>query len=107
MAAEEEYLKDTLGSILQAEIVELQAGLEKAREEAREAALEFDDGLVHEVSVIFETEEVVFRVNDMYNFEALKDDSCRYFEVPARRRCPTCSATPHCCLGRRRCIRST
>ena len=79
--AEEQYLHDALDNLLANEVTELRAELEKARAAAREAALEIDDDIVREVSVQFETEDVVMRVNEMYNFESLKEDSCRYFEV--------------------------
>ena len=36
---------------------------------------------VAEVAVLFEDEEVVFRVNDGFSFEALSDNVCRYFEL--------------------------
>ena len=79
--AEEQYLHDALDNLLSNEVTELRAELEKARAAAREAALEIDDDIVREVSVQFETEDVVMRVNEMYNFESLKEDACRYFEV--------------------------
>jgi len=79
--AEEQYLHDALDNLLGNEVNELQVEMEKARAAAREAALEIDDDIVREVSVQFETEDVVMRVNEMYNFESLKEDSCRYFEV--------------------------
>ena len=85
---EDEALRHSFGAILSHAIKDLRSDLQQ-KKEAEAAAAPKDESL-KEVSVMYEDEEAVFRVNEAYNFEALREDACRYFEVPS------------CCCRRRR-----
>ena len=76
---EDEQLRHTFRTILDHAIRDLKTNLQQQTEERAMQRNVADEG-VREVSVMFEDEEAVFRVNEAYNFESLLEDVCRYFE---------------------------
>jgi len=77
---EDEQLRHTFRTILDHAIRDMKSSMEQQTAELAMQRNAADDGLT-EVSVMFEDEEAVFRVNEAYNFESLREDACRYFEV--------------------------
>ena len=76
---EGEALRHSFGTILSHAIKDLRSDLQKQKLDEALAAPK--DESLKEVSVMYEDEEAVFRVNEAYNFESLREDACRYFEV--------------------------
>ena len=76
---EGEALRHSFGTILSHAIKDLRSDLQKQKLDEALAAPK--DESLKEISVMYEDEEAVFRVNEAYNFESLREDACRYFEV--------------------------
>ena len=76
---EGEALRHSFGTILSHAIKDLRSDPQKQKLDEALAAPK--DESLKEISVMYEDEEAVFRVNEAYNFESLREDACRYFEV--------------------------
>jgi len=76
---DEETMRTAFNAIFDQAIKDLRSNFQQQQDPQRMAWP--TENVVREVSLIFDDEEAVFRVNATYNFEALLEDACRYFEV--------------------------
>jgi len=95
---EGEALRHSFGTILSHAIKDLRSDLQKQKQDEALAAPK--DESLKEVSVMYEDEEAVFRVNEAYNFESLREDACRYFEV-RRTACASAVWSDEWCAARK------